>query len=108
MLGVYHGDPDVTPAGKLRADCGVTVDDGVAGAGEVGVQTLDGGDYAILRQRGPYSELSAAYRWLYGTWLPASGREPRHAPPFEVYLNSPQEVKAEDLLTDIHLPLAPR
>ena len=40
--------------------------------------------------------------------MPASGREPGDAPPFEVYRNSPGETPADDLLTDIHVPLAPR
>jgi AraC family transcriptional regulator len=107
LLGVYHDDPDVTPADKLRADCCVTVGDDMAAEGEVGVQTIAGGEYAILRHRGPYAELGTSYRWLYGVWLPASGPEPRHAPPVEAYLNSPQEARPEDLLTDICLPLGP-
>jgi AraC family transcriptional regulator len=41
-------------------------------------------------------------------WLPASGRESRHAPPFEVYHNTPQEVPPEGLVTDICVPLEPR
>ncbi len=80
----------------------------MAPGGEVGVQTLEGGEYAVITHRGPYPRLGETYRWLYGVWLPTSGREPRHAPPFEVYRNSPQETAPEDLLTDIHLPLEPR
>lgn len=108
VLGVCHDDPDVTPAEKIRFDCGLTVGDRVAAEGDIGVQTLEGGDYAVVTHRGPYSGLGETYRWLYGTWLPTSGREPRHAPPFEVYRNSPQQVAPEDLLTDVYLPLEPR
>lgn len=105
VLGICHDDPEVTAADKLRCDCAVTVGDAFRGEGDIGVQTVEGGDHAILRHRGPYPGLKDAYRWLFGTWLPTSGREPRDAPPFEVYLNSCNAVKPEELLTDICLPL---
>jgi AraC family transcriptional regulator len=108
ILGICHDDPDVTPADKVRYDCCLTVDDRVSPEGEVGVQTVEGGEYAVLTHRGPYSGLPEAYRWLYGTWLPASGREPRNAPPYEVYHNSPMNAKPEDLLTGIYVPLEGR
>jgi AraC family transcriptional regulator len=108
VLAVALDDPDVTPPDRLRADCCITVDDRFQPEGEVGVQTVEGGECAILTHRGPYERLGESYRWLYGTWLPTSGREPRHAPPFEIFLNAPGQTDPEGLLTDIHLPLAPR
>jgi AraC family transcriptional regulator len=108
VLGVCWDDPAVTLPDKLRMDCCVTAPDGVAADGEVGVQTVGGGEYALLSHTGPYAGLGHAYRWLYGLWLPASGREPRNAPPFEVYVNSPRDTPPEKLRTDIHLPLDPR
>jgi AraC family transcriptional regulator len=106
MACVYHDDPEVTAPDKLRADCAITVGEEFRPEGEVGVQTLDGGDYAVLTHRGPYEGLAEAYRWLYGTWLPASGRELRDRPPFEVYLNTPADTPPEGLVTEIHLALA--
>jgi AraC family transcriptional regulator len=108
MLGVCHDDPDVTPPDKIRYDCCVTVDERVGGEGEIGVQTLDGGECAVVTHRGPYATLGESYRWLYGVWLPTSGREPGNAPPFEVYCNSPRDTPPEELLTDICVPLKPR
>jgi AraC family transcriptional regulator len=108
MLGVCHDDPDVTPAEKLRYDCCLTVDDRFTPEGEVGVQTLEGGDYAILTHVGPYEKLGDAWRWLYGTWLPSSGREPRNTPPCEVYLNTPMDTTPDKLRTEICVPLAAR
>jgi len=108
VLGIGHDDPHITPADKLRFDCCVTVGEDFQPEGEVGVQTVGGGEYAVLTHRGPSEQLGECYRLLYGTWLPASGREPRHEPPFEVYHNSPANTSAEDLLTDIYVPLEPR
>ena len=108
MLGVFHDDPKVTSADKLRSDCCVTVSDHVQPEGEVGVMTIEGGPHAVITHKGPYTQLGQAYDWLYGAWLPTSGREPRHAPSFEVYLNNPQNTAPEDLLTEIYLPLEPK
>jgi AraC family transcriptional regulator len=107
ILGICHDDPDVTPPEKIRYDCCITVGDDVTAEGEIGVQTLDPGEYAVVTHRGPYEGLGETYRWLYGRWLPESGREPRHAPPFEVYRNSPTNTPPEQLVTDIYLPLKP-
>lgn len=107
VLGICHDDPEVTPADKLRYDCAVTVADSVEAEGEFGIQAIDGGDFAVARHVGPYENLKQSYQWLFGVWLPASGREPRNAPCFEVYRNNPSDTKPQDLITDIFLPLAP-
>ena len=108
VLGICHDDPEVTAPEKIRFDCCVTVGEDVRGEGELGVQSLDGGECAVLTHYGPYTQLGEAYRWLFGVWLPTSGREPRNAPPFEVYYGDPRETPPEKLRTDIHIPLEPR
>jgi AraC family transcriptional regulator len=108
VIGICPDDPDVTPPEKIRFDCCLTVSDSVKPEGEVGVQAVAGGEHAVATHRGPYSRLGETYRWLYGVWLPTSGREPGDAPPFEVYRNSPGETPPEDLLTDIYVPLESR
>ena len=106
FIGVSYDDPEITPADKLRYDAAITVSVAVQPAGEIGFGELAGGEYAILMYSGPYEGLGAAYRALFGGWLPSSGRELRDAPCLEVYLNSPQTTRPEDLLTSIHVPLA--
>jgi AraC family transcriptional regulator len=105
MLGIYYDDPDTTPADKLRSEAAVTVGDGVEGEEDVAISELAGGDYAVVRHKGCYSKLIDTYRWVYGQWLPTSGREPGDVPCFEVYLNDPNEVKPEELETDVYVPL---
>jgi AraC family transcriptional regulator len=107
MLGVCHDDPDVTPADKIRYDACVTADGRVQAEGDVGVQEVGGGEYAVATHHGSYDTLHDTYARLCGEWLAASGRETRAAPPFEVYRNSPQTTPPEQLLTDIYLPLVP-
>ncbi|MFH1419699.1 MAG: AraC family transcriptional regulator, partial [Planctomycetota bacterium] len=108
MLGVSHDDPDVTPADKIRYDACMTVGESFQPDGEVGVQEVEGGEYAVMTHHGPYEKLNETYAKLCGQWLPSSGRELRSAPPFELYRNSPRDTAPEDLLTDIHLPLQPK
>ena len=68
-------------------------------------RTLEGGEYAVLRHKGPYAEMHKAYQWLYAEWLPMSGRKLRDTVMFEEYVNNPRDVPPAELLTDINLPL---
>jgi DNA gyrase inhibitor GyrI len=106
-IGVCYDSPDVTPPEELRYDACLTVNDQFQATGEVGVQKLPGGHYAVLTLRGPSSGLAGAYRWLFNEWLPTSGRELRTAPCLEVYVNDPATTPPEDLVTEIYLPLVP-
>ena len=89
-IGIGHDNPNATPAEKLRYDACLPVDDKFQVTGEIGVQEIPGGEYAILTLRGPYSGMPGAYRWLFEEWLPTSGRKLRHTPCFEVYVTDPK------------------
>ena len=105
MVGIYYDDPGIVAEAELRSKAGVVLPGDVSVAAPVGVTPLRGGQYAVLRHKGPYSDMHAAYEWLYGTWLVQSGREAADAPVFEEYLNNPKETAPADLLTEICLPL---
>jgi AraC family transcriptional regulator len=107
FLGLCHDDPEVTPPDKLRYDACVTVGADFQPIGDIGVQGVAGGDYAVTTHFGPYHKLGDTYaKWL-GQWLPRSGRELRSAPCFEIYLNDPGSTDPADLITDLHAPLEP-
>ena len=105
FLGVCHDDPDVTPPEKLRYDACVNVDEDFAPSGEVGVQTIPGGEYAVTTHFGSYQKLGETYAKLFADWLPRSGRELGSTPCFDIYLNDPGSTEPEDLLTDVYVPL---
>ncbi len=105
FIGLSYDDPDVTPADKIRYDACVVVDETFEPAGEIGVQTVGGGLYAVTVHEGPYETLSNTYAELCGQWLPRQGRTIRSAPSLEVYLNDPESTPPEELLTEIHVPL---
>ena len=66
---------------------------------------IEGGIYAVLSHKGPYSDMRAAYDWLFGVWLPESGYELRDAPTLEAYLNDPSQTAPAELLSEILLPI---
>jgi len=101
MLGVCWDDPEVTPAEKIRYDACVTVEDGFAPSGAIGVQTLPGGEYAVTLHEGPYSGLGETYAALFSREIPRLGREAGDPPTLEVYLNDPESTEPEDLLTEV-------
>ena len=105
FIGLCHDDPDVTPSDKIRYDACVPVDDDYEPAGEIGVQTIAGGEYAVTTHHGPYDRLTGTYAELCGQWIPHHERNIRAAPCFEIYLNDPESTPPDELLTDIHIPL---
>ena len=105
MIGVYFDDPDLVPAEQLRSIACVACDSTIAIEPPLEALSLDGGEYAVLRHKGPYADMHKAYQWLYAEWLPTSGRQLRDGLMFEDYLNNPQDVAPTALLTEIHMPL---
>jgi AraC family transcriptional regulator len=105
LIGVYFDDPDIIPADKLRSIACVNAGEAVAAEPPLVRQSLSGGDYAVLRHKGPYADMHKAYQWLYAEWLPVSGRQLRDGLMFEEYLNNPRDTVPTGLLTDIYMPL---
>ncbi len=105
FIGICHDDPAVTPPDKIRYDACITVDEDFRAQGEIGVQSIPGGDYAVMTHFGPYQNLGHSYAKLLGQWLPRSGRTLRSTPCFDIYFNSPENTEPEDLITDVYAPL---
>ena len=65
---------------------------------------IPGGRAACVMHKGPYSDVHAAYDALQ-TWMTANRARPA-GPPREVYLNEPDKVSPEELLTEVVWPVA--
>ena len=104
-VGVFFDDPDSVAEAELQSRAGVILPGSFALEAPLKRTEIAGGRYAVLRHKGPYADMRAAYQWLYGDWLMRSGREPADAPVFEEYLNSPRDTAPTELLSDIYLPL---
>jgi effector-binding domain-containing protein len=75
----------------------------VAGEG-VALEELPAVEAATLLYKGPYDGMEPSWRRLM-EWVGASGRRPG-GPMREVYLSDPDTVPAEELLTELVVPLA--
>lgn len=104
-IGLYHDDPSSVPATELRSDAGFEIPDDLSLPDSLTRTTIPAMTCAVYRHKGPYADLEKIYTWLYGSWLPQSGKDLDDYPCFEVYLNSPADTAPSDLITDIHVPV---
>lgn len=104
-VGVYLDDPSAVAEDRLRAQAAIVIGEGFTLAPPLEPAVVRAGTYAVLRHKGPYADMRAAYNWLFGEWLVRSGHEADDAPVFEEYLNNPRETPLTELRTDIHLKL---
>jgi len=90
-------------ADEIDVDCGFPVTQSIAGSGKVRPFTLPAVRAARTMHVGPYVELVKTYG-LIEKWIRANGHEPAdHC--WENYINDPDEVPPEKLMTEILWPI---
>ncbi len=104
-IGLSFDDPNITEEDKCRFYACISTDKKIKADGEFGVYKIDGGKFALFVHKGAYSGLNNLYQSIYLDWLPEHYTEIRNSNSFEKYLNSPDKVKEEDLLTEIYIPI---
>lgn len=105
VTGISYDDPLPTSLKDCRFDACITATKNVPAEGNVNIQTLNGGKYAVFLHKGPYEKLGALYQAIYGEWLPDNNYKIRDLTMREIYLNNPQVTYPQDLLTEICLPI---
>ncbi|MGD2103445.1 MAG: GyrI-like domain-containing protein, partial [Acidimicrobiia bacterium] len=75
----------------------------IDGVSDVYTRELEGGSMASTIHHGPYQEIAPAYHTVTG-WISEHGHEIA-GPPREIYLNDPQTVPEEELLTRVEFPI---
>lgn len=105
FIGISYDDPSVTPEEKLRYEACVTVNKEIEVSGEIQKNTIKGGRYATFLHKGPYENFIHTYNAIFMQWLPESGEKLKDLPCFEHYINNPQEVKPEELRTEVYIPI---
>ncbi len=94
ILGVYS---DMSDDEEFDYTTGLLVDQMSMPEGEVySRHVLPAGEYACFSAQGDVSALEAAWRYIYGDWMPNSGRSRQKGFDFEVYY--PEK-------TDIYIPM---
>lgn len=102
-IGLYLDDPKSVDEAELRATACISVDRDYEPPPTEGIHKLEipQSQSASVLYKGSYVELEKPYNWLFGSWLPKSGREAANYPPIEEYLNDPKSTPPNDLLTRI-------
>lgn len=107
-IGIYWDDPSLVDEQELRSCACLTVSrEQFETHAQAPLQTYEiaAARCAVLHYQGPYSDMHAAYQWLFGVWLPASGHEAADVAVYEEYINDPRQTAPCDLRTDIYLAL---
>jgi AraC family transcriptional regulator len=107
LLAVYHDNPDITEADKLRSSVCVTVPEGTPVGGEIGTMRIPGGLFAVARFEIGHDEFGDAWQALMGEWFPESGYQPDDRMCYEVYLNDYREHSEKKHVIDICEPVRP-
>ena len=107
ILTVYHDDPDITEAEKLRTSACITVPQDTSVEGEIGKMVVPGGKFAVARFEISGDEYQAAWDALMGGWLPESGYQPDDRLCYELYHNDPKEDPEGKHIFDICVPVKP-
>ncbi len=103
--GVHYTDPRTTPASKHHVEFCLSIDREV-GPNSLGIvaKSIPTNRCALARDIGSRHDNKAA-KYLYEEWLPRSRETPGSFPIFFHYVNVGPNVRAEDMITDVYLPL---
>ncbi len=111
VIGIPYDNPEITPNDRCRYDACVTVPETIQqGTGEVGVQDIPGGKYAVCRIEVPAQEaqkIGETVDQLYGQWLPSSGLAADDKPALEIYYNDPDRQQGMWIIMDYCIPVKP-
>ncbi len=104
--GVHYTNPRTTPASEHGVDFCLSIETDVV-PNEFGIvaKIIPANRCALLRDVGSRYDNKAA-RYLCETWLPLSGERAGAFPLFFHYVNVGPNVREDEMLTDVYLPLA--
>ena len=107
-LALYLNDPQTTPAEQLRSYAALPVLPGapLAPDGAVELIPLAGGRYAVRTHHGGYDGLGQAWQEFMGAVAADGLGADWSRPCFEVYVNQPGTVPDDELVTELHQPVA--
>jgi len=106
-IGISWDNPEVTPADKCRYDACLPVPEGTPVDGEVGLQSLGGGRYAVYRVTVGTDGFGQAWEDLMGGWLPRSGYQCADGPCFEICYNPDHAAGESRWEVEICCPVEP-
>jgi len=106
-LGISFDDPLITAAEKCRYYACLTVPEGIVPRPPIGYMKLAGSKCLVASVTCLPQQIQPVYMYLYRDWLVDSGFQPDNIPPYEVYLNRPEENPDGRLVMEIYIPIVP-
>jgi AraC family transcriptional regulator len=105
-FNIVYDDPANTAPDAFRFDLGAATEEVIEpNAHGVISKLIPGGRCAMLRHTGSDATLGQTLHFLYATWLPISGEEPRDFPLFMQRVAFFPDVPEHHAITDVYLPL---
>jgi AraC family transcriptional regulator len=103
--GIHYTDPRTTPPSDHRVDFCLSIERDVE-PNSLGIvhKVIPRNRCALARDVGSRHDNKAAV-YLYERWLPRSGEAPGDFPIFFHYVNVGPNVREEEMITDVYLPL---
>ena len=95
----------ITQPEQFRMYACITTNKIIKQSGKFGIQKIEGGKYAVFTYKGSHKELENVYCNIYRYWIPRSEYTLRDNISFEKYLNTPNQVEEEELVTEIFIPI---
>jgi len=108
FLTIYHANLVQIPENPPRIDAAITANIDYSPSKEMVLAEIGGGKYAKYVYKGPYDKLGQAWHDLLTEVMKSKDYTTADKPSFEVYLNKPGQVKPEELVTEIYLPVEPK
>ncbi len=106
LLGIGHDDPDVVPPEKLRFDVCIQIPAPVEPSGQIGIQTIAPGPYAVARHYGSFENIGDTYAKIGLQWLPKRRFTVGPNLAFEIYNHTQvlEDIRID--YTDVYISLA--
>lgn len=108
-IGIYYDNPDHVPVNHLRSAACIEVPAGYqlgdTGGLPIEMGSIASGEYATTRFTGPYEKLEPVWTEFTNHVEIKLNRTISKNPAFEVYVNDPSDTPADQLITDLYMPV---
>ncbi len=103
--GVHYTNPHTAAPHQHRVDFCISVTEEVSpNPQQVVNKSIPGGRCVVARHFGSRDNVTVA-KHLFEQWLPKSGESLRNFPIFFHYINVGPNIKPEEMITDVYLPI---
>jgi AraC family transcriptional regulator len=107
VMRVNWSDRRKTPREEWIEDACLTVPEGIEGGGEVQIQSLVGGRFAVYHAQLPLYDIKFVQSWLTDEWLPANNYRNELGPSILIMYNNPHTNPLKLVVFDLCIPVEP-